>query len=483
MRAPFAALLLCALPSGATAAPIQTLVLEGDAVPGAPGETFESFREVQIGQTGRVAFAATDTARRGAYAVDDSGALVTLARIGDAVPDLPGETSGFVYGPFALASGRVAFGSDLSAGTAILVWDPVTGTAVAARAGDEVEGTGGANVFQLTHGGGFTPSGPVFSGVLVGGDATADSDEVALRPGAGGPSVLLREGEPAPGVPGLAVMFPGVVAPDDRSERLLASSLFTAYRIDETGSFELLYDFSPTTSEFAEFNSGPAFSWERLGFGARLSSEPASSDEGVWIIDGDSPLTRAVSEGDGVDSGRFAFEADTTGPGAEARSSILLHDPSGGLALVARSGEAVPGLLDHVFAGALGAPRMNAGGDLVFWAAIEPSGGAPAQAIFVLRAGGALELLVREGQTLEIAPGDVRTVSQLTPPPLCIPPCDARILSDDGRLVFRADFMDETSGVFLAVLPEPSVAALVLGAAAMLGVRVARQQRHAGRDR
>jgi hypothetical protein len=273
--------------------------------------------------------------------------------------------------------------------------------------------------------------------------------------------------------------------PDDRSGEMLVMTLSALYRVDDGGAFELLLDFAAPApglgGSFAEVHPGPLLSTDRIGFSGRVHGELASSDEGLWAL-GASGFELRVREGDAVGAGllvgglpdarpvfdaagRVAFLADTTDAALDARGSILLHDPAGGLSLVAREGAPLPGLLDERLAGPLSPPQMDAAGDVVFSARIESAAGPPAQAIFAVRASGALEVVVRVGQSLEVRPGVWKTVSALAGPDLCFPStCFDRLLSDAGQLVFRAWFEDETEGVFLAVLPEPRAALLALGA-------------------
>jgi MYXO-CTERM domain-containing protein len=67
-----------------------------------------------------------------------------------------------------------------------------------------------------------------------------------------------------------------------------------------------------------------------------------------------------------------------------------------------------------------------------------------------------------EGRPFDVGGGELKTVSRVD---LVERPDQLRyVLNDRGQLRFMAFFTDGTSGVFLATVPEPGGAALVLAA-------------------
>jgi hypothetical protein len=88
---------------------------------------------------------------------------------------------------------------------------------------------------------------------------------------------------------------------------------------------------------------------------------------------------------------------------------------------------------------------------------------------------GVLTLLAREGDSILVAPGDIRTVAELL---FVGGNGDGSNfltgLNDDGLVTFSARFTDGTSGLFVArlAIPEPSGCRLLVAAIVMLLPRV-----------
>jgi len=82
-----------------------------------------------------------------------------------------------------------------------------------------------------------------------------------------------------------------------------------------------------------------------------------------------------------------------------------------------------------------------------------------------------LQLIARTGDAFTVAPGDVRTISGFNGHGFSGGQ-DGRILAlnDNGMYTFNASFTDGTSGVFTTTIPTPGVAAL-LGLGALAGGR------------
>jgi hypothetical protein len=171
--------------------------------------------------------------------------------------------------------------------------------------------------------------------------------------------------------------------------------------------------------------------------------------------------------------GAVAFVSDLSGSGVTSESdrALLVFDGSAGLRAAVREGDLiVDALRVSVLDTAL---DVNAGGTVAFTASLvrAADGTSAGRGLFVARPEGDVLLAVRDGMLLEIAPGDVRRVSFF----------GFGGLNDAGDVVFRADFEDGSSGVFVVhptQVPEPSTALLVLGGA--IGLALHSRRRAAG---
>jgi hypothetical protein len=242
----------------------------------------------------------------------------------------------------------------------------------------------------------------------------------------------------------------------------------------------------------------------------------STNNEGIWLATSGS-LALAVRSGDhapgtpdGVnfaavstadsprlnDAGQLAFSAYLTGPGVSSSNLMgLWSGAPGSLALVARTGEHAPGTQGGVvFFGFYGdlyykqrSPMiLNAAGQTAFSAFLEGSGISPSndRGIWATDHSGVLQLIAREGDPLEVAPGDFRTVSSLVFLTDAISTystgnSDGRpsAFNNLGQLAFRASFTDGSSGIFVSnrvAVPEPSTFVL---AAAALGLCFARRKK------
>lgn len=159
---------------------------------------------------------------------------------------------------------------------------------------------------------------------------------------------------------------------------------------------------------------------------------------------------------------RVAFRARLAGPTITAANDVAIVSLNdlGALHIIAREGDAVPDVPAGVtFAALQGLPAaavspvMNGAGQLAFLATLTGTGVTFANdlAIFATDPFGVMHLVVREGQTIEVAPGNFRTISLLRP----ITGTGGNngrnsSFNDSGQLVFRADFSDGTAGILVA---------------------------------
>jgi hypothetical protein len=181
-------------------------------------------------------------------------------------------------------------------------------------------------------------------------------------------------------------------------------------------------------------------------------------------------------------AGQTAFAGSLSGAAVDAsNSSAIWSEGTGTLKLIARSGNAAPGTADGVTFGDISAPSINALGQTVFTAALTGAGidSSNDKGVWATDINGLLNLIVRTGDQLEVAPADVRTISgigfigdTLASSQLYKSTGNEDGLgsgfNDHGQLAFAAAFTNGTTGVFVSNLvatlsvPEPSSITLVL---------------------
>jgi hypothetical protein len=98
-------------------------------------------------------------------------------------------------------------------------------------------------------------------------------------------------------------------------------------------------------------------------------------------------------------------------------SAAVWSGPAGALRQVAREGEPAPGAVDGAVFFEFGAPSINAAGQVAFLAVLKSDVGAVTpqndQGLWATDASGVLHLIAREGDLMEIAPGDLQPITQL----------------------------------------------------------------------
>ncbi len=195
------------------------------------------------------------------------------------------------------------------------------------------------------------------------------------------------------------------------------------------------------------------------------------------------------------DSGLVAFMACLRGDGVDDTNSIGLWTKAreAPLTLLARMGDPVPGMDESAVFDTLGFWKppgqieyppfsatepifsLNGNGQIAFYAEMSGDGidASNDGGIWATDANGELHLIVREGDQLEVAPGDVRTIGSLWfSQGGGGSDGSARAFNERGELVFVATFTDDiySSGVFVATIPEPTTL-LLLGLGACLIAR------------
>lgn len=198
----------------------------------------------------------------------------------------------------------------------------------------------------------------------------------------------------------------------------------------------------------------------------------------VFVVGGDAPGVAGAEFVDTFDpvmneGARVAFVAVVGGAKIDSTNEMGVWSngmSAGGTPeLIARQGSPAPGTERDTTFGTFLKPAMNALGQTVFMAsAFQFENGAVASSGFGIWGqdrSGRLRLVAREGDLLEVAPGDVREIEQL----LFASAAgggDGRAtgVNDFGQVAFGAIFTDRTSGVFVSTaltIPELGASTLL----------------------
>jgi hypothetical protein len=471
--------------SGEEARPvdIQTLVAAGDPVPGAPGQSFEAPGFGAVGDGGTT-FTAWDTSLPGVerlWVADVEGNLTPITHTGAAAPGATGASFAYILAATPLAPGLVGVTGQLG-GTGVdetndrgfWLWDEAAGLRLLAREGDVVPGTNGARLSEADWDWSWTPAGEVFlPATLVGGDATDANDSVLLRADASGIRMFLREGDPAPGLPGLRLGRLLVTGSGDGLVIQTRSAPFPAdaiYLADAAGNLDPIYaagDPAPGIpgAIFTSLDVAPAAPGAVPAFIGEIAGD-FRSDEGIWFVDANGELALAARESqpleggfvlrtlnspvvDGV--GRVVFEGNAVDADFDVFSSLLSYDPeTGRLEIVARVETPIP-CLEASFAGFFRNPFANARGDVAVWGAIEGADIPRDSAVYARLPDETFEVVAREQQSFEVRPGVFKTIRSVN----LSNSSWRNALADDGRLGFHLEFTDRTAALFVAHLAEP----------------------------
>ncbi len=527
--------LLCTLSINSTAhaAEIRTVALSGQQVPGAPeGTVFTGFSDPPVlNDAGQTAFQGG-----GGILSEGSGSLELVAATGQQAPGMP---DGVTYESFP-SPGRLVIND---AGTTVFpafhtligsasrgsgIWSSGPGgSALVALSGEQVAGApAGVVYFVDPICAGRTllanDAGQVAFQAILTGSGVAGRGILVLRHG--NLELVARTSTHAPGTPD-GVHFSDVSGSPLSLNNLgqtAFSGMLTGSGVNSTNNVGLWSEVSgslalvarkgsqaPGMPDGAVFN--PVFSFvssdlNNAGQTAFLSpvtggGVDSTNNRGIWLETSGSLalVARSGSPAPGTsglnfggfthialnDAGQIAFSgADSSG------RSGLWSSALGGLALVARSGDRAPGTEDGVVFASLitpgsdrAYPTLNAAGQTAFFGALSGSGISASNdlGIWATDQSGAVQLIAREGNPVQVAPGDFRTVGELrfltrglTPQPTGNSDGRPSAFNNLGQLAFMASFTDGTSGIFVSnrvAVPEPSAMLLTALAAAGLSWR------------
>ena len=440
---------------------LALLVREGDQAPGLPEGVLFAPCNVEflcppvINDVGDTAFIIDLSDLGNSIWVHRSGSLNLVARTGSQAPGLPaGVNFVFISKPVLNDAGQMAFSSYLEgpgvdATNDNAVWSERLGSvALVARLGDQAPGALKGVVFgdgshQLSSfavgGAGQTPmkaylSGP---GVIPGSGGNAQG---IWSGGPGSLELVARAGDPAPGL-GEAVYF------DTFTNALINGAGQTSFFAKLIGP------------DVDDINDGSIWS-EGPGshvMVAREGSQAPGTAEGANFL---SLTPGAVLNG----AGQTAFAASLIGAGVDQTNNIgVWSEGSGSLALVARKGSPAPGTAAGVtFTSIFPGPVMNGAGRVAFtaWLTGEGVDSSNNCGVWAEDRNGLLTLVIREGDQLEVAPGDVRTVLSvfMTSGEAALSGSeDGRVMNfnDAGQLAFRVIFTDFSGGILVSSFSTP----------------------------
>jgi len=517
------------LSSAASAANLRTVALTGTQAPGTPdGVTFSQLiftgdailnAAGQLAFEGRLAGDGVDSTNDAGIWSENSGSLRLVALKGNPVPGPPSEKRFLRFVDVVINSaGQTAFTASVITGNDFSrivqsVWSEGSGSlSLVALAGDQAPGASLGVTFNSF-------SMPVLNsaGAIAFAAELNDVDRRGIwLQNSGSLSLVAREGSQAPGVEaGLNFGFGSFsdLSLDSAGRTLFRSRLLEVgvgfggegVWLGNLGSLGLVARRDDPASDLPPGTTFGAFHTVRSNQAGQLvlvgglagSNVDSSNNFGLWSGDSNS-LRLVIRKGDpapglpdGVDfrpmtlgvegevlgpvissDGKIAFAGNLVGNGVDPTNDrAIWAEDSGSLRLVARTGNLAPDVPDGVsFDALLGVIALNSAGQAAFRGVLTGDGidSTNDQGIWAEDRLGRIRLIVREGDALELDPGDSRTISSF----------QSVGFDNLGQLAFSALFDDGSSGIFvsnLATIPEPSTLAAI-GMA--LGVTALRRRRH-----
>lgn len=494
----FAAIPLVASGNARAQAPqytIETIALTGDVAPGRPGTTFASiFREPVLNENGGVVFEGRlDSGLRdtGIW----TGRVGNISEVALRGTEPPGVATGQIFQnflePILNDSDDVAFlgfigpsGGDSFDSSGIFMWRAGSLDPVALR-GQVAPGTAGDVFLEFRRSrvsGFFGPiinntGDMVFRAFL---DTVSERDDGIWFKNSGGLTLIGREGDVAPASGGeifgpitqVRLNDSGDIAFRASIEPRIANS---GLWLGRPGSFlpvAITGEVAPETGGRTFGSSMGGLDLNSLGnvaFTASLDGDLADG-EGIWTgnATGLKLIVRRGDEAPGTsgrtffsfgvadfnDSGDLAFFSSLDASDASDDESFWVAQSDGSLVLVAREGETAPGTGGRTFERLISTtPILSQSGEVAFGARLVSSDPLNEFGIWV-GPPGAVDLLIRKGDLLEVAPGDFRTVSfvNILGDNAASPRPDGPRsgLNALGQLAFLAQFEDGSEGMFLA---------------------------------
>jgi hypothetical protein len=317
------------------------------------------------------------------------------------------------------------------------VWSESSGSlALVARSGSPAPGTPeGVNFDSLIGQTGFNDAGQTAVFAYVTGSGVDPSNDNGIwSEGSGSLKLVARSGSPAPGTSS-GVNFQDFVFPPvdiNNAGQIAFQAALIGNGVDQTNDDGIWSDRSGTLELVARRGSPAPGTASGVDFDAfSLSSWPVLND-----------------------AGQIAFRCHLTGIGVNATNNLgIWVERTDALELVARTGSPAPGTPSGVRFSDLSLPTLNGEGQAAFRASLTGPGVSSSNnlGIWASDPEGALQLIARTGSPLEVAPGVLRTISDVQFVGFT-GNSDGRAsgFNNLGQLVFWARFTDGSQGVFVS---------------------------------
>ncbi len=409
-----------------------------------------------LGETAFGAFVSGDTLNENNVWAGTAGGLRLVARSGEDAAGINGGAYTSFAAPSLNGLGQVALlgraeGVGVDGSNNEALWVERNGVLeLLAREGSPAPMTGDARVFgrlfipSLAHDGTVVfpalirlPSDP---GLGTGGLWTADG--AGLRP-------MYLSGAPAPGLP------PGVE---------MTAFTLPERQITKTGQVGFTAVLAGADVNALNDEALYVGDDERLRLVARSGEQAPGYVDGVTFDDLGAPALNNHNRTAFVGS-IFREPGD---PFGENRFLVgLWSEGMGPLSLVARRGDQPAGVDGDAEFTLIGNPALNDLGQVAFAGSIFGDGVdlTNRSGIWAQDLSGELQLILRTGDQIEVAPGDVRTVRSFSFDEG--PGVDGNLaFNNRGQVLFRAVFDDATQGVFISnvvAIPEPAAVWIAAG--------------------
>lgn len=479
-------------------AEIVPILVSGDLVPGGSGETLASVVDAgTINESGDVAFIGMlSTGKRAIFGPDGSGGVRLIAQDGDPVPGL----GGVLYQLCCISQVRLndarqlAFVTRLTGGApgeyAIVRVAPDGSVDAIVRGSDPAADVGGGATYAFLGQPVLNGNGEVLFRTRLTGGAVTAADDLTIHEldAAGVVSLVLREGFPVPGAPGLDVSYSGSPTRDPAFND--AGGILTRAGLSGVG-----VGAANDSAILGTPSGGP------LGIVAREGDALPGAGPGVLLSDmGLNGGFLQNFRGDAV------MTAGLTGTGVDASNDgVILRFANGALEIVVREGE-LPDVGGQIVTG-LGISEINQAGDFVFQGSLDGVGavllsGADEVQLIVSKSdtppnrpdlaylgfvspalndagtvaflaelyfpnfdvttgclrwqSGSLTPILMPGDVIDLAPGVTRTVRDCVMNVITTPDGGRRVLNERGDVVMKVGFEEGgggLGGIFVQTAP------------------------------